>query len=92
MWLCSTVFLHSLTLLYTFGLPLLTHSVFFSCAGPLLRLPTFFFMRGCFFLYQDLVRYTSRIALLITAAVLFCIAGLKIHYFLFAEGWAYLLF
>lgn len=92
LWLCSTVFLYSLTLMYTFGLPLLTHSVFFSWAGPLLRLPTFFLMGGCFFLYQDLVRYTSRIAIAITAAVLFCIVGLKIHYFLFAAGWAYLLF
>lgn len=92
LWLFSTAFLYLLTMLYTFGLPLLAHSMFFSWAGPLLRLPTFFFIGGCFFLYRDLVRYTSKAALAMTAAVLFCTVMLKIHYFVFAVGWAYLLF
>lgn len=92
LWLFSSISLYLMTLLFTFGCPLPNFFHSFSWIEPLLRLPTFFFIGGCFFLYRDVVRYTSLIALIVAVVTLFCVIVLKLHYLIFALAGAYLLF
>lgn len=92
MWLFLTIAVYATILLYTFSFPPLKFLHSISWAEPLLRLPAFFLIGGCFFLYRGRIRYKSAIALASAAAILFFVAVLKIHYLIFALAGAYLLF
>lgn len=84
-WLGATVSIFVILLLQKVGM-------FTTWTNPILRLASFFFSGGCFYLYRDRIMYTPRLAALIGSAMLVSIFFIQSAEIALATCGAYLLF